>query len=77
MFSVLEGGGKPRSPQAAFLLDMTESYHNLSIIFRKIGFPFSFENNVKFVAEFKLSNLRVGLNGCQREHLFLHLWGDY
>ena len=31
-----------------------ENYYNLSLIFEKIGFPFSCDQNIKFVADYKL-----------------------
>ena len=31
-----------------------ENYYNLSLIFEKIGFPFSSDQNIKFVADYKL-----------------------
>ena len=51
LFGEVTGGVKPSSPQAAFLLAMTdfvpESHFNLSLIFEKLGFPFSFEQNIR------------------------------
>jgi len=52
LFGEVTGGVKPSSPQAALLLAMTdfvpESHFNLSLIFHKLGFPFSFEQNIRY-----------------------------
>ena len=62
-------GVKPSSPQAALLLAMVdmvpESHANLTTIFQKLGFPWDFAPNIRFVCDLKLSNYMMGLFGCQ------------
>ena len=62
-------GVKPSSPQAAPLLAMVdfvrESHANLTTIFEKLGFPWEFAPNIRFICDLKLSNYMCGLFGCQ------------
>ena len=78
LFGELTGGVKQSSSQAAFILamcDLTpESYYNLELIFRKLGFPISFDQNIQFVADYKLSNLVCGLYGCSS--IFSCIYGE-
>ena len=68
LFGELTGGVKASSSQAAFILAMCDStpenYYNLELIFRKLGFPITFDQNLQFVADYKLSNLVCRLYGC-------------
>ena len=38
-----------------------ENYYNLSLIFEKIGFPFSSDQNIKFVADYKLRQAKKNI----------------
>ena len=45
-----------------------ENYYNLSLIFEKIGFPFSSDQNIKFVADYKLREAIKILHRDHRDH---------